>query len=30
LYLAIVGIGGLLLGASTGVGLVRLLRSSPG
>jgi len=29
LYLAIVGVGGLILGASTGVGLVRLLRSSP-
>jgi hypothetical protein len=29
LYLGIVGIGGLILGASTGVGLVRLLRSSP-
>jgi hypothetical protein len=29
LYLAIVAIGGLVLGASTGMGLVRLLRSSP-
>lgn len=30
LYLAIVGVGGLILGAATGVGLVRLLRSSRG